>query len=149
MSNMTNPTTLIIIIFVIGLFSTGLIIFGGDLASNPDNKLNQESKDFIYTQYNFDVDEVTANDTQNLFYILDSNETSASTKDYTLEFQFFRESSGDFRSTVQQIFDIPQFFLTSLGLEGDDWEWVLNSFSFLIWWLIFFGVYKLLRGIIK
>jgi hypothetical protein len=140
---------LIIILFIVGLFSTGLIIFGGDLASNSNNKLNQESKNFIYTQYGFDVTELNASQSQNLFYIIDSNETAASTKDYTLEFQFFRESSGGFRDTTQQIFQLPQFFLTSLGFNTDDWKWVVNSFNVLIWWIIFFGVYKLLRGIIK
>jgi len=149
MSNMTDPTTLIIILFIVGLFSTGLIMFGGDLASNDNNKLNPESKDFIYTQYGFDIGEINSSQSQDPFYIIDSNETASSTKDYTLEFQFFRESSGSFRDTSQQIFQLPQFFLTSLGMNTNDWKWVINSFNVLIWWIIFFGVYKLLRGIIK
>jgi hypothetical protein len=146
---MTNPTTLIIIIFIIGLFSTGMIIFSGDLAANPNNKLSDESKAFVYEQYGFNVENITINDTENLFYIIENNETAASTKDYTLEFQFFRESSGDFRTTAQQIYNIPQFLLTSFDLPRDDWKFVLNSFNMLIWWIIFFAIYKLLRGLIK
>lgn len=149
MSNITNPTTIIIIIFIVGLFSTGLIYFGGDLASNPNNHLNQASKNFIYTQYGFKIDNVSTNDTKDLFYVIPSNETAASTKDYTLEFQFFRESSSGFRTTIQQIYNLPQFFLSSFDLNSSDWSFVKNAFNFLIWWIIFFAVYKVLRGIIK
>lgn len=144
--NITNGYVLVLIIVIITLFSTVFINFGGDLLTNPNNILEEDSINYIYDRSGFDPDvSITDNTTTQFFSTEGDSEGSA--KDFTLEFQFYREQSSGIREILQNIWNIPTFFVDGLGLNRDDWKVPLNILNTLIWVIIFYGMYRLIRGI--
>lgn len=147
--NITEPYTLILIVVVIGMFTTALFSFGQDLASNPDNKLNNESIQYIFDKSGFTPsNQINTSDTTDLFFSSDLN-TSGNTKDFALEYEFYREQSSGIRSKLQDLWNIPSFFVSGLDLEESDWSTTIIIWNSMIWMMIFYAVYRIIRARIK
>lgn len=145
--NITQPYTVIIIIVVMAIFSGLFFNLGVQLATTPDNKLSEGSLSYIYNQSGFNYSTRTESDTQDLFYS-GGEETGGSLKDFTLEFQFFRESSQGWRTIIQDIWNLPSTFIGLFNLPLSDWQTVLQIINLAIWAVIFYVIYRLLRGLI-
>jgi len=147
--NITNPYTIIFLVIVISLFSVSFLNFGRDLASDPSNSLGEQSIDFIYntTAYQPTVNK-TSSDTGEEFY-KSPTENAGNLKDFALEFQFYREQSNQLRQILQDIWNIPTNFVRNLGLNLVLWEPIILIINLLIWSILFFAMYKFLRGLIR
>lgn len=146
--NITKPYTILLVIIIIAIFSIMTFRFGADVASTPGNKLNNESQLYIYERSGFTPGELkTVNDTGDLFFSSDLN-SSGSTLDFALEFQFYREQSSSWRTVMQDVWNAPAYFVGGLGLDLDDWTIVLNLINTIIWAIIFYIIYRLIRGIL-
>lgn len=147
--NITNPFVIVIVLLIVSAISTTLWSFGKDLAENPNNNLNEESLGAIYNKSGFvlntTIDDV--NETKNLFYSSETD-TQSNLKDYALEFQFFREQSSPIRSYIQDLWNLPTFFVDNLGLDGEAWQPLVQMFNLVIWVIIFYVIYRILRGLI-
>lgn len=145
--NITKPYTIIFVIVVLSILSVSLMDFGRDIASNPNNKLDAKSIDTIYSSsgYTASVNKSKPNDADDLFYSSEIN-TSGNLKDYALEFEFYREQSSSIRTILQDLWNMPAYFVSSLGLDLSEWETVLLLFNTIIWLLIFYGIYRAIRG---
>lgn len=146
--NITSPYVLVFIVVIITLFSTTFINFGADLISNPNNALEEDSVVYIYDRTGFTPNTQVADNTTTSFYSTESD-SEGSAKDFALEFQFYREQSSGIRQLLQNIWNIPTFFVDGLGLNRDDWAIPLNIINTLIWIIIFYGMYRIIRGIIN
>ena len=147
--NITKPYTIIFIIVVVSILSVSMMDFGRDIASNPENKLDAESIDTIYTSsgYTVSVNKSSPTSADDLFYSSEIN-TSGNLKDYALEFEFYREQSSSIRTMLQDLWNMPSYLLSSLGLDLNEWENVLNLWNSIIWLLIFYAIYRVIRGLI-
>lgn len=146
--NITQPYTLILIIVMVGLISTLVYNFGAELAGNPDNKLDEKSLDYIFTKGGFTPsNNITVNETATLFYN-SPTDNEGNLKDYALEFQFFREQSTSVRSFINDLWNLPTFFIDGLFLDGNLWRGVINLINSLIWFIILFAIYRFLRAVI-
>lgn len=147
--NITNPYTIVLVLSLIAIFSGVFFIFGQDLAASPDSEINDESRAYIFENSGFKIENKTAADSQDIYY---SSETASegNLKDYALEFQFYREKSSTLRSTFQQIYSLPTFFLKMLNIPiSAAWSYVINIINGIIWMLIFYLIYRVIRGLIK
>ena len=146
---MTKPFTVIFILVVIAILSISMNNFGRDVAVNPNNNLDNDSLNRIYDQSGF-VPSVYRNgtgDSTDLFFSSDLN-TSGNAKDYALEFQFYREQSSSIRTLVQDLWNLPVFFINGLDLDLQAWNIVINIWNTVIWAIIFFVIYRVVRGIL-
>ena len=153
--SITQPYMLVMILFVVALFSFAYIDFGQDLASNPDSYINDESRLKIYERSSFTINNktlgneiVSVSDSEDPFFTTGENATG-NPKDYALEFQFFRQQSTDIRVLAQNIYEIPTFYIWWLDLNYSDWKFIINGVNLLLWMAIFFAVYKFIRGLLK
>jgi hypothetical protein len=147
--NITNPWPLLLILTIIALISTAFFSFGQDLASDPSSAINDESRAYIYNNSGFQLPDRSADDATDVFY---ASETASegNLKDYALEFQFYREKSSTLRSIFQTIYNLPVFFLKMLNIPiVGTWSIMVAIINGLIWVLIFYLIYRIIRGIIK
>jgi hypothetical protein len=147
--NITNPWPLLLVLTIIALISTAFFSFGQDLASDPSSAINDESRAYIYNNSGFQLPDRSADDATDVFY---ASETASegNLKDYALEFQFYREKSSTLRSIFQTIYNLPVFFLKMLNIPiVDTWSVMVAIINGLIWVLIFYLIYRIIRGIIK
>lgn len=147
--NITKPYTIVFILVVISIFSIGMITFGRDVASNPNNSLDDESLLYVYEKTGFVPSgyKNDSDDADDLFYSSDL-ETSGNLKDYALEFQFYREQSSSIRTIVQDLWNVPSHFIGGLGLDLKEWEFTLQVLNTMVWLLIFYVIYRLVRGLL-
>lgn len=153
-AQLTNPMTWVIILSLISILSLLLLTFQYDLAGDPQSYISDESRLDIYNKAGFKIEGQTfnseiinINDTDDPIYA-NENE-SENLKDYALEFQFYREKTQSFRTTVQDIYNLPIYFINIFDLDLQNWKGVVNALNFIIWWVIFFLIYKVIRGLIK
>ncbi len=146
--NITKPYTLILILVVIVLVSTLMFNFGADYATDPNNKLNNESLIYIFEKSGFSInDNITSGDTQDLFFTSDTD-NEGNLKDFALEFQFYREQSSGIRTLIQDVWNVPAFFVNGFGLDSSLWVTAIQIWNTIIWSLVLFSIYRFLRGLI-
>ena len=145
--NMTKPYTVILVLVIISILSISMNEFGADIAASPNNNLDEQSLDVIYNRSGFvpGTNKSEAGDADDLFFSSDTN-TSGSAKDFTLEFQFFREQASNVRVIIQDVWGAPQFFVSGLGLDASDWRTTLFIYNTIVWIILFYVIYRLLRG---
>lgn len=150
MTSMTKPFTVIFILVAVAIISVSMNQFGRDIASDPNNQLGDDSLWRIYNQTGFipGVNKSSSDDADDLFFSSNLN-TSGNAKDYALEFEFYREQSGSMRTIVQDLWNLPSFFVSGLGLDASAWVIVIQLWNTIIWAIIFFIIYKIIRGIIN
>jgi len=147
--NITKPYALILVMVVVSILTVSMMTLGRDVASDPNNKLNNESINYIYTNSGYvpSINKSEATDADDLFYSSDLN-TSGNLKDYALEFQFYREQSSGVRSYVQDFWNFPAMFINGLGLELEAWSVVTQTLNTMIWLIILYLVYRIVRALI-
>lgn len=146
--NITKPFTIIIIMSVVSLFSVIFFMFGSDLAGNPNSDINDESRAYIFSNTGFEIENRSADDSTDIYY---SSETGSegNLKDYALEFQFYREKSSSWRSLFQDIYTLPTMFLKMLNIPVNEaWSFFIIIFNGIVWAIIFYAIYRIIRGII-
>lgn len=144
--NITQPYVLVLLVVIVAVFSLSFFEFGKDVASDPNNQLDDSSLRYIYDRAGFELpDNISSSDTTNLFYNSDTD-TEGNLKDFAIEFLFYREQSTGIRSTLQALWNLPIFFLSGFNLKLDSWSLVLNVINTLVYTLILFGIYRFLRG---
>lgn len=145
--NITNPYVVILILVVMSLFITLFFSFGGDIRSDPNNVLTDESVLYIDNYYGFDMDNVTTTDMNSTFYS-SNTDTEGNLKDDALEFQFYREQSSGIRGRLNQLFNVPSALIGLLYLDRNDWATVIAAWNILAWLIILYGIYRFLRAIL-
>lgn len=144
--NITKPYTIILIIVVIAMISGSLAKFGADMISSQYGNLDNESIYYIGTNAGFQMDDdISVNDSTDLFYSSDID-TSGNTKDYAIEFEFYREQSSSVRNIVHVVYNVPTFFVRGLNLDLDIWNDNLVLMNFISWLIILYVIYRLIRG---
>ena len=147
--NVTEPWTVIMILVFVALITTTFFNFGADYAGTPDNKLDNESIIYIIDKIGFSVDDsITSNDTTNAFFTSDTD-NEGNLKDFALEFQFYREQSSGIRVLLQDLWELPEFFVSGLSLDVETWGTALNIWNTIIWTIILYAIYRFLRGRIR
>lgn len=154
-NTITDPMIVLIILVVVGTLSFGFFQFSTDLALNSNNKLSDESIIYIAENNGFKINDLNLSENiltdvelESSFYSTVDNATS-SDKDDSLEFLYYREQSVTWRGLTNSLYNLPYYIVRSLGLNLNDWTYVINGLNLLIWAIIFFVVYKIIRGIIK
>lgn len=142
-----NPYTLITILILISMFTLLFVTFGRDIAGNPNNNINYDSRVYIYSHSGFQIDNATATDLQQEFYS-STIDSEGNLKDNALEFQFYREQSSSLRQRANDFFNIPTYFIGLFNLDLSDWTIVNNSWNIFAWLVIFFAIYKFLRAVL-
>lgn len=144
--NLASPYTLLVIILLISLFTTMFFSWGSDIAGDPTSDINDVSREYIFSQEGFEVENLSERELTQTFYgsTIDSE---GNLKDYALEFQFYREQSSSIRDKINDVYNIPSTFFNLFNLDISNWEIFSNIWNFFAWILIFFAIYKLLRGI--
>lgn len=145
--NITKPYVIILMIVVVALITVSFNEFGRDIASTPGNTLDNDSLNNIFSTAGFVPTTIknTTNDTTELFFS-SSNDTGGSTKDFTLQFQFYREKAGSIQTITRDLWNLPMFFINGVGLNTEDWGLVNDLLSTLIWLIIFYAVYRVITG---
>jgi hypothetical protein len=151
----TNPMVILLILVVIGIFTFGFFKFSSELSLNDNNNLNDESIIYIAENNGFKINELnfsqnilTKEELENSFYAQEKNGT-VSDKDYALEFLYYRGESVSWRGLVDSLYNLPAYTIRGLGLDLTSWAFVVNGLNMIIWAIIFFIVYKIIRGIIE
>lgn len=151
----TEPYTFLIVIVLLGLLTTIFFVFATQLSTNENSNLDDESVLYIAENNGFEVEGknftqeiLTQAEIESSFYATDSNTTSTS-KDDALEFLYYREKSVKWRSLVNTAYNAPAYFIGVFNLDLFEWSIVNNALSLLIWGIIFFVIYKIIRGLIK
>jgi len=146
---MTKPFTVILILVLVAIISISMNQFGRDIASNPDNKLQDDSVWRIYNQSGFVPTEIknSSTDSDDLFFKSDIN-TSGNSKDFALEFLLYQEQSSKIRTLIQDFWNLPSFFVSGLDLDGSAWFLVIQLWNTVIWAILFFVIYRVIRGLI-
>ena len=151
----TNPMIILSIILLIGVMTFGFFKFGSELSLNSNNKLTDDSIIYIAENNGFKIDNTNLSETplslddlESSFYVEDANSTT-SDKDYALEFLYYRGQSVSWRSLIGSVYNLPTYLLRMVGLNLNEWIFVLNGLNVLIWAIVFFVVYKIIRGLIK
>lgn len=154
-TQITDPMVLLIIISMLGMLTFGWFLFSSQVATNPNSNLDEASILYIAEHSGYEVnnkdfgeDLLTEEQFTSSFYTQNNNATS-SDKDYALEFLYYREQSSGWRDTVNNLYGMPTFFLGAYGFDLSAWAFVVHGLNLIIWGIIFFIVYKIIRGIIK
>ena len=146
--NITKPYTIVLIMSVISVLSVIFFMFGSDLAGSPTSEINDESRAYIFSNTGFVIENRTSADSTDIFY---SSETGSegNLKDYALEFQFYREKSSSWRSLFQDLYGLPTMFMKMLNLPVNEaWTFFIVVFNGLVWAVIFYAIYRIIRGLI-
>lgn len=147
--NITEPYTLILILVMITLISVSFFEFGADYAGNPENNLDNASLLYIYNHSGFNpANNITSSDTTDPFFT-SQTDNEGNLKDFALEFQFYREQSSSVRNILQDIWNVPSFFVEGLGLDSFLWKTIINIWNTILWTLILYAIYRFLRARIK
>lgn len=154
-NNATEPITIIIILIIFATLTFGLFKFGAQLSTNPNSELNNESILYIAEQQGFRIEDksldagvISGDRLDSPFYSKDGN-VSVSDKDQALEFLYYREQSISWRGLVNSLYNLPSYLIGNLGLDLEEWKFVVNAWNVIAWGLIFFIIYKIVRGAIK
>ena len=142
--SIANPYTITLILVVIAIFSTAGLYFGQDLAADSSSSLNDESRYWVFNQSEFEV--VNKNNNTNEEFWSSNNVSEGSAKDFTLEFQFYREESSKLRQVLQNVWNAPTFFVNGLNLDLSTWNWVIQLLNTLIWLIVGLSVWGFIRG---
>lgn len=146
--NITKPYTIILILVLVAMFSGLFLKFGQELASDPENKLNDESIQYIYNRSGFSISNITSDDTTDSFYTSDID-NEGTLKDYAIEFRFYQEQSSSFRQILQDLWDLPSFMLKMMNIPIDDnWQLIINMLNLIIWTLIVYVIIRIVRGLL-
>lgn len=149
-NSLTEPFNIVIIIIIISILSFTFLRFGQNLISSSDySNLNSQSRTYILSQSGFNVDDIDNNDINNPFYVSQNETGEGSPKDYSLEFQYYREQSGDLRNMLQDLYGLPSFIISWFQLDLSEWEEIRIIFDTIIWAIILFVIYRFIRGIIR
>lgn len=146
----TKPYTLVLIVVMTSLISVLMFDFGADYAEDPNNKLDNESLIYIFDKSGFITNPnttITSQDTQDPFFT-SPTENEGNLKDFALEFQFYREQSSGIRAIMQDVWNLPSFFVDGLFLDGAAWETAIGIWNTIIWLIILTSIYRFLRGLI-
>lgn len=152
---LTDPFTLLFIVFIVGLFSLGLLFFGQDLVLNHSDTLDTQSVVHIAEQTGYKVDgnyingTLTESDITSSFYLSSLNESGDNIKDNAYEFLFYRDKSSSISGYLQSLYNMPSYFISNLGLDLGSWAWVINSISYIIFIIILIAGTKFIRGILR
>jgi hypothetical protein len=151
----TNPMIVLSIILLFGVLSFGFFNFSLDLVNNSNNKLTNESIIYIAENNGFELENtnlsgqpLSIQELESSFYVQDENSTT-SEKDYALEFLYYRGESVSWRALINSVYNLPAYTIRSLGLDLSEWVYVINGLNVFIWAIIFFVIYKIVRGIIR
>ena len=151
----TQPIVVIFILFIVSVFSFAYLQYGQDLAEDPNSYINDDSRTRIFERSGFrinnntlDSEIISSSDSEDPFFVTGENATG-NPKDYALEFQFFRQQSASWRVFAQNLYEIPTFYVWWLGLDYEAWGFIINGINMILWCVIFFVMYKIIRGIIK
>lgn len=141
-----NFVPIVVVVFITALFIGGISMFGAETASDPNNKLTQESRDFIYEDNGFTPKySMGWNDTTKEYYSIEDN-TTGSLKDESLEFSFYRQQAQGPRSTMNDFFDLPNTFLKYLGFDLGIFAWIITLLMAVLVAIVIVAVYKFIRG---
>ncbi len=147
--NVTEPWTIIMILVFVATVTTAMFSFGADVASDPDNTLDEESVLYIFDRSGFSLNQtISSSDSTNAFFTSDTD-NEGNLKDFALEFQFYREQSSGIRVLIQDLWQLPEFFISGLGLDRETWSSILNIWNTIIWTIILYAIYRFLRGRIR
>ena len=151
---LTEPMTLLLLLVMFSMLTLGWVTFGTQLYTSGNANLNDESVSYIATANGFKINNqeitgkiLTQSDLEDPFYVQDTNGTS--TKDDALEFLYYREQSKSWRGMANSLYSAPSYVRSSLGLGLSDWNFVIQALNIIVWGIIFFVIYKIIRGLIK
>lgn len=142
--NVTRPYVVLLIMVVLSMFSFAFLSWGNDLAGDSENNINEKSRAYLYDRAGFEVDRVNNSDP----FFSEGDNDGGSLKDFAIEFQFFREQSSSIRGMVQQLFNLPTFFIDWFDLDLGDFEFIRIILNTLIWTIIFYVIYRIIRGLL-
>lgn len=135
----TNVSTYIVLLAFIGLFSFGIFNLGGEVISNENSNLDNDSVLYITTlQTGMDIDELARQyDVSNAeieeFILKNQNYSQGTPKDYSVEFQFVKSKGFNIENTIKRIYGFPSFLIGDvLRLPITAWNQILN----LIGWFL-------------
>ena len=148
-AQITQPYVMVLVLVTASLFSILMFNFGADYAEDPNNKLDQESVQYIFDKSGFELsDNISATDSTDPFFT-SPTDNEGNLKDFALEFQFYREQSSSLRNIFQDFWNLPVFFLDGLFLDREEWLVAINIWNTLIWVILLFNVYNFLRGLTR
>ncbi len=148
-NSLTEPFNIVIIIVIVAIFSFSFLRFGINLISSDYSNLNSQSRTYISSQAGIDINNIDSSDITNPFYVAQNETGEGNPKDDALEFQYYREQSGELRNLVQDLYSLPSFTISWFGLDLSEWEIIKNIFDTVINLIIMFLIYKFIRGIIR
>ena len=145
----TEPFVLFMVIAIVAVISIGMFTFGQDVAADPNNTLDNESTQYIFDRSGFDPRGGKDADNVNDTFFTSPSDTGGSEKDFTLEFQYYREQSSQTRLYLNNVWNLPSFFVEGLGLDLDNWTSFINLWNSVVWLMVFYAIYRIIRGRIR
>lgn len=152
-ATIADPMTLLLCIVIFGMLTFGFFHFAGQLVTNENNNLDDESIIYIAEHSGFKVGDKTFDDgvlsdeeLESAFYVQDENGT-ISDKDQALEFLYYREQSIGWRGIINSVYNFPTYIVSTIGLDLTEWAWVQHAWDIIGWGIIFLVIFFIVRGI--